>query len=1047
MEEQELSARPGGIIAWFVRNSVAANLLMAFIIMAGLVSAWTIKKKIFPDFDINTIRVDVPYPGAGPDDIEQGVVLKLEETVRDISGIKKVVAIAREGIGRLYLEVATGFDVDTVYDDVKVAVEGLGSLPEKSEQPVIAKLQQEKMVLFVSLYGDMDRLSLQRLAQQVHGELLALPQVSKATIMGERRLEIALEVSEGKLRQYGLTFAELAAQLRRSSVDIAGGAIRTPEGDISVKVRGQAYTGVAFADFVVRTGQDGSRLRLGDIARIRDGFEEDQAVVRFNGKNAVSIQIQSEGRQSDIDTARAVRQYLEKRQDSLPLGVSVDTWADISYYLQGRMTMMLENMVYGAFLVFMVLSLFLRLQVAFWVVVGIPVCFLGALWLMPQGPMPVSINLISLFAFILVLGVIVDDAIIIGESVCTEVDRNGHSLASIMAGVRRVVVPATFGVLTTMAVFLPVLFVEGQGAPFFESIGVVVILCLFFSLVESKLILPAHLAGMKPAGAAASGGAFIRFQQGFNLGLKRFVQNIYRPLLRRAIDNRYITLSLFLGLLILTLGLAKSPLVRFVFFPKLPSDFIEVSLTMNAGASLTERNNAIDRVEQALFRLDQDYQKQYTGGALLDSLFVRSRGDLEGVMVAELVKSERRGMDAFEVVAQWRRYAGDIPGVEKINFSASTHAGGSKPVYFRLSGTDYRQLSQAARELAEKLAGYDGVFDVENTAEAPVSELTLGIRPEGQALGLTLADLGTQLRQGLYGEEVQRVQRGQEEVRVMLRYPRDERNDLGDLDRIRIRTADGSEVPFNEVARVKSGEGASLIRRTNGMRSVAVMAEVDTRRIEPDAIISDIEATVLPALYARYPGVSSGLDGASLEQKNLIQQLVIAGIMALFLVYALIAIPLRSYLQPVVIMAIIPFGLVGAVIGHILFNIAFSLLSLYGLIALAGVLVNDSLILVDCINQGRRQGLEIKDALIKAGCLRFRAIILTSLTTFLGLVPITLESSLQAQIVIPMAVSLAFGILFATVITLFLIPALYIAGLDLRCYFRRLWRGPARQSP
>ncbi len=1035
----------GGMIGWFAANSVAANLLMAFIIVAGLSSAWMIKKKIFPDFDINTIRVEVPYPGAGPDDVEQSVVFKLEEAVRDITGIKKVIAIAREGIGRVFVEVETGFDIDEIYDEVKTAVEGLSNLPDKSEQPVISKLQQEKMVLFATLYGDLDRLSLQRLAQKLHGELLALPEVSKAVVMGERSLEIAIEVSEHTLRKYGLTFTELAQKLRLSSIDIAGGAIRTDEGDISVKTRGQAYSGIDYANFVIRTNEDGSRLRLGDIATIHDGFEEDEAVVRFNGKPSVSIQVQSEGKQSDIETARAVRDYLEKRRDSLPVGVSVDTWADISYYLQGRMNMMLENMVYGALLVFLVLSLFLRLRVAFWVVVGIPVCFLGALWLMPHGPTPVSVNLISLFAFILVLGVIVDDAIIIGESACTEMERSGHSLQSVMTGVRRVVVPATFGVLTTMAAFLPVLFVEGQGAPFFESIGIVVILCLLFSLVESKLILPSHLANMKapPKVVSTSGlsARFSAFQQQFDQKLKGFIVRCYQPLLARAVDNRYITLALFAGVLVLTLGLAKSPLVRFVFFPKLPSDFIEMELKMNAGVSLAERNAAIDQVEQAIARLDREYQSQHPEGALLDSLFVRSQGDTEGFMVAELTKSEARSMDAFEVVDKWRQYAGNIPGVQTLNFSASTNAGGSKPVYFRLSGDDYNQLRNAAQALADKLESYDGVFDVENTTEAPVDEVTLDIRPEGEALGLTLAELGNQVRQGFYGEEVQRIQRGQEEVKVMLRYPKVERNDLTDLDRIRIRTSDGSEVPFHEVAAIELGEGSSFIRRTNGARSVAVMAEVDTRRIEPGAIIDDIEDNFLPELFATYPGVSSGLDGSSLEQKKLVQQLKVAGIMALFLIYALIAIPLRSYLQPIIIMAIIPFGLVGAVIGHILFNISFSLLSVYGLIALAGVLVNDSLILVDFINKGRSQGLAVKEALLKAGGERFRAIILTSLTTFLGLVPITLETSLQAQIVIPMAVSLGFGILFATVITLFLIPALYMAGLDMGKGIHWIWKG------
>ncbi|WP_330926425.1 efflux RND transporter permease subunit [Candidatus Sororendozoicomonas aggregata] len=1040
--------KSNGIIAWFAANNVAANLMMLLIIAAGLISAWMIKKQTFPDFDVNTVKVEVNYPGAGPTDIEQSIIIKLEEAVRDISGIKKVVSMAYEGRAVVLVDTETGFDVDTLYNDVKSAVESMTSLPEKAERPVIGKIEPEKPVIFVTVSGGIDALSLQRLARQMHQELMALPEVTKATIMGERNLEVAIEVSESSLRRYGLTFDELAERLRLSSVDLAGGAIRTSSGDISVKTRGQADKGVDFSRLVVRTNSDGSRLRLGDIATVHDGFEEDEAIVRLNGEPAVSIQVQSGGNQSDIETVKAIKAYLEKARDDLPGSVKALTWGDVSFYLEGRMDMMLENMLYGALLVFMILSLFLRLKVAFWVVVGIPVCFLGALWLMPHGPVPVSVNVISLFAFILVLGVVVDDAIVIGESVHTQTMRHGHSLENVISGVKRVVVPATFGVLTTMAAFLPVLFVEGQGAPFFESIGVVVILCLIFSLVESKLILPAHLAHMKPVAKTMNplSQAIHRLQDRFDEKLQTFIVHRYQPLLQKAVNNRYITISVFVGILLITLGLASSPLVRFVFFPKLPSDFIEVELSMNSGSSLAARNAALTRVEQALVRLDEDYQKANPGESLLDVLFLHSSSNTAGKLVAELTKSEERSMDAFSVVNQWRRYVGDIPGVRQLNFSASTDTGGSKPLYFRLSGNDYERLRQAAAALTAKVNSYDGVFDVENTSEAPVDEVTLGIRPEGEALGLTLATLGNQVRQGLYGEEVQRFQRGNEEVKVMLRYPLDERNDLTDLEQVRIRTSDGSEVPFYEVAEITLGEGSSFIRRTNGVRSVAVMAEVDTRRVEPDAIIDDIERNYLPQLFEQYPGVSSGLEGATLEQKKLVQQLSAAGLMALFLIYALIAIPLKSYLQPVMVMVIIPFGLVGAVFGHILFDISFSLLSVYGLIALAGVLVNDSLILVNFINEGRDAGQSLHEAVLSGGKERFRAIILTSLTTFLGLVPITLETSLQAQIVIPMAVSLGFGILFGTVITLFLIPALYLVLDDMGRTIPSLFAGKGQQA-
>ncbi len=1038
-----------GMIAWFTNNSVAANLLMIAIVVAGIFSAVTIKKKMFPDFDINTVQVSVVYPGAGPDDVEQSVVLKLEEAVSDVTGIKKVVAVAREGYGRLNIEIETGYSIDDLYDDIKVSIEGLSNLPTDAENPIITKLEPENQVLFVSLFGSVDQLSLQRIAQQIQEELLNLPEVTKTNLIGEDALEISIEVSEQTLRQYGLTFDEVANIIRASSIDVAGGSIKTDDGDIVVKTRGQAYKGFDFSDFIIRTNADGSRLRLGDIATIRDGFVEDEGVVRFNGQRSVAIEIVSEGDQNDIAASRAINAFIDQRKESLPQGVEIKTWLDSTYYLEGRLDMMLENMLYGALLVFLLLSLFLRMRVAFWVVVGIPVCFLGALWLMPNGVMPVSINMLSLFGFILVLGVVVDDAIIIGESVYTQISRHGHTTDNVIAGVKRVVVPATFGVLTTMAAFMPVLLVEGQAAPFFSAIGLVVIFCLVFSLVESKLILPAHLAHMKRVDPSQTSGGHVitRIQNRFDRLLQRFISGQLKRSLNWALTHRYITLCGFVGVLILTVGLAMSPWIRFVFFPKLPSDFIRVSMTMHTGSSLDERNDALQRIEQAIITLDKEYsvKGKTEGQALLDSMMLWSRGDTEGMIFAELTKSEDRQLDANQVAEKWREYVGEIPSVQKIDFSSSTNAGGSKPIYFRLSGSDYPQLQRAAAELEARLKSYSGVFDIETTTEAATDEIVLSVRPEAEALGLNLATLGNQIRQGFYGEEVQKVQRGKEEVKVMLRYPREERNDLTDLDRVRIRTANGSEVPFQQVAFIEAGEGTSFIRRTNGQRSIAVIGDIDTETMEPDTIISDIEKEFLPGLYARYPEVSSGREGASLEEAKTMSQLGGLSLMALLMIYVLIAIPLRSYLQPLIIMAIIPFGLIGAVFGHLILGLNFSLLSVFGLIALSGVLVNDSLILVDFINQGKARGMTTFEAALSAGQERFRAIILTSLTTFLGLVPITLETSLQAQIVIPMAVSLGFGILFATVITLFLTPALYLMAGDIKKGLRWVWTGRTTQ--
>ncbi|MTI13956.1 efflux RND transporter permease subunit [Sansalvadorimonas verongulae] len=1032
-----------GIIAWFTSNSVAANLLMVLIICAGLASAFTIKKRMFPDFAINSVVISIPYPGAAPSDIEQSVLLKVEEALRNVRGIDEVISRAWDGMGSVTVKMESGYDIDELYDDVKVKVEGITNLPENAEEPSIARPASRQQVLFISLYGNTDPVSLQRAAQSLQQELLDLPEVLKTDLIGDSPLEISILVPEHNLRKYGLTFDEVATALRSSSIDVAAGALKTKDGDISVTTRGQAYKGIDFANFVIRTHQDGSHLLLSDIATISDGFSEQNQLIRFNGAPSISIKIVSETEQNDIQTSKAVREYLDKRQDSLPQGIQAKAWADASYYLQDRMDMMMENMLYGALLVFLLLSLFLRIRVAMWVMVGIPVSFLGALWVMPNSFMPVSINMLSLFAFIMVLGIVVDDAIIIGESVYTRISKYGHTTDNVVAGVKRVVVPATFGVLTTMAAFLPLLMVEGQVKPFFNAISLVVIFCLFFSLVESKLILPAHLAHMKTLNhQPETSGWLTRIQDKVASGLEQFVRKIYRPLIGAALNNRYITLSAFLGLMIVFIGVLQSPLIRFSFFPDVPSDYTEVHLDMEAGSSLAARNNALIQVEQSLFRLDKRHRESHPDSpGLYESVMVWSESDTEGELFVELIKGEQGAVNAEQLSNLWREEAGTIPGVQELSFSSGDDAGGSKPVFFRLTGNNPKELNMAASELEQHLLSYEGLFDIYNSAEIPVNELLIDILPGAQALGLNLAQLGNQIRQGFYGEEVQRIQRGQEEVRVMLRYPKEERNDLSDLQRVRIRTTDGHEVPFYQVASVARGEGASYIRRTDGKRSLTVNADLNKDELEASTVIEDVQKEFKPVLAAKYPSVSFAIAGASEAEQDSMTQLTSLGVIALILIYGLIAIPLKSYLQPLVIMSIIPFGLVGAMIGHLLLGLQLTMMSIFGLIALAGVLVNDSLILMDFINQGRKQGMSAMDAAMQAGQERFRAIILTSLTTFLGLVPITLESSLQAHFVIPMAVSLGFGILFATFITLILTPALYLVGRDIKRLIGWIWTG------
>ena len=1045
-----------GLIAWFASNHVAANLLMLLILAFGLVSTFTIRKQTTPDFELNNVQVVVPYLGAAPQEVEEGVVVKIEEAIQDINGIVEINSVSREGSGRVTAEVATGEDINEILNEIKTRVDAISTFPGLTERPVIEKQEFPIHVVFVALHGDMDEYARKAMAQQVRDELMALPLVNQVQFLGDRDYEISVQISEHTLREYGLTMSEVSQAIRDSSVDLPGGTIKSERGDILLRTEGQVYTGLEFEQIVLRTHPDGTRLLLGDIAQIDDGFVETDGYGRFDGETTAMMRVLASGQQNELSTANAVREYIDERSATLPDGIELDIWVDRSHYLRGRLDMMLSNMLQGALLVILILALFLRLKVALWVIVGIPIAFFGALWLMPLGPWPVTINMISLFGFILVLGIVVDDAIIIGESIYTEIRAEGHTLDNTIRGARRVAVPATFGVLTTIAAFAPMLFVGGIVGPFFEAMSVVVILCLLFSLVESKLILPAHLAHtrIKPIDekeifrplkeipiARRAPLLFQRLNRYVQRGLRYVIEQRYQPLLEKAVDARGVTVAIFVSVLILTIGVLNSGRVRTVLFPEIPGDFIQVQLQMQDGTAPAVRNAALSRLERAALDLNAERVAEYPDEiAPIRHLGVFTQGDVGGIIFAEMPLDEDRPLNGDDIEVMWRERVGEIPGVKELTFSGGDNVGGGAPLSFNLSGDSYESLERAARELERELATFDGVFDIRNSINAGGDEISLSIKPEAEALGLTMSSLGRQVRQAFFGEEAQRIQRGQDELKVMVRYPVEERRSVADLENMRIRTPNGDEVPFNSVADVEFGKAYSSISRQNRKRVVTVSADVDPdpEVVEPGEVIDEISEEFIPELLSRYPGVQYALEGASLEETEFRRNLSVASIAALFLIYALIAVPLRSYLQPVIIMAVIPFGLTGAVIGHWLLGIAVSMFSLFGLIALAGVVVNDSIILVDFINKARAAGQSARSAVLESGPRRFRAIVLTSMTTAAGLMPIMLEKSVQAQFVIPMAVSLAFGILFATVITLFLVPCLYLLQLDTGVRLRQL---------
>jgi multidrug efflux pump subunit AcrB len=1044
-----------GIIAWFAANHVAANLLMGLIIVAGLLSASNIRKQTQPDFELNRVQVRVQYLGAAPQEVEEGVVIKVEEAVQDVDGIVKLESEAEEGVGTVTAEVSRDADLNEVLSEIKTRVDAISTFPALTEKPVISKEEIQFAVAYIAIYGDLDPVTRKSIAQNVRDELMQMSEVNRVQFLGDRAYEISVEVSENTLRQYGLTMSEISQAIKNSSADLPGGTIKSAGGDILLRTEGQLYTGIEYSGLVLRTFADGTRLTLGDIADIRDGFVESNEYSRFNGQLSAILQVSTVGEQNEIATAEAVREYVARKAVQLPEGIQMDIWADRAMYLEDRLDMMFDNMLLGALLVFIVLSLFLRMKVAGWVIVGIPITFFGALWLMPVNPWPVTVNMVSLFGFIVVLGIVVDDAIIIGESIYTKIRSDGHTLDNVIDGAHRVAVPATFGVLTTIAAFGPMLFIGGIFGPFFEAISAVVILCLAFSLVESKLILPAHLVHARIPQIDEEDlfnpqreirivervpRFFLKIQRRVQHGLRRLIHDYYRPLLSKSIDNRGVTVALFVAVLILTGGLIASGMVRQVMVPEVDSDFIQVELQLQIGTAPQVRDAIIGRIEGELLEMNREVGAANPGGVpMIKQVGVFTRGDTRAVIVVEMPRTESRPYEGIEISDMWRERVGEIAGVKSLTFSGAIHLGGGPPLSFRLSGSNYEALEAAAAELERELAGYEGVFEVENSAASGGNEIRLKIKPGAEALGLTIVSLGRQVRQAFYGEEAQRIQRGKDELKVMVRYPEEQRRSIADLENMRIRTPNGDEVPFGSVADVSFGESYSSIRRQNRERTVTVSANIDPERVEPQEVIRSIQENFIPALLGRHPGIGFDLEGASEEERNFVRNLSIASLAALFLIYALIAIPLHSYSQPLIIMSVIPFGLIGAVLGHIVMGKAISMFSMFGLIALAGVVVNDSLIMVDFINNARAAGASLKQAVIDSGTKRFRAIVLTSFTTAAGLMPIMLETSLQAQFVIPMAISLSFGILFATVITLFLVPSLYLLQLDGLARARYLW--------
>ncbi|WP_027389253.1 efflux RND transporter permease subunit [Chrysiogenes arsenatis] len=1037
------------LIRWMTSNRVAANLLMVTLLIVGAIVGSGLKQEIFPEIVLDTVRVSVAYPGAAPGEVEDSLVIKIEEAIGSLSGIKRVRSQAAEGLGVVNAEIREGVDVDLMLQEIKGEVDRIDSFPEEALQPMVVKVDNRQQVISIALSGALAESQLRAQAELIRDELLALPDITLVEIGGTRAPEIAVEIEEATLRQYALTLEGVAKSIGSLSLDLPGGSIRAAGGDILVRTAEKRLQASAYENLPILAGAAGEQVLLGDIATVRESFVDVDLRSRLGGQSAVTVAVYRVGNQKPIAIADTVKEYVERKQQELPPTVQLAVLDDRAEILKSRMNLLLRNGAIGLILVLVTLGLFLDLRLAFWTTMGIPISFLGALMVLPMAD--VSINMVSLFAFILALGIVVDDAIVVGENIYTHRQMGKKLYDAAIDGTLEVAGPVIFSILTSVAAFAPMLLVTGMMGKFIIVIPVVVISVLLISLVEALLILPAHLSG-KHANQPYRGPMALleRVRQKTSAGLEWFVAVPYAKALNFCLEWRYATVASAVVLLALVLSLVIGGVIKFTFMPKVDADIAKVQLMLPYGSPFESTLSAAERLEQGalrvLARLDAEAgtpvsRALYTvvgsyglssspqGGA------APSGGHLAEVQV-HLVPSDERMFGSQEFLDAWREAVGEIAGVRSLNFSANLASFGA-PVDVALSHRDHAVLEQATRHLKQTLETLPGVTDIADTLQLGKRELAFTLEPAARSLGITAHDLARQLRAAFYGAEALSIQRGRDEVKVMVRYPEAVRRSPHALEQLMIRNSAGVEIPLYQAARMDDGTGYYAIDRIDRRRVLSVTADVREPEGNSAEIAVALRETIVPALVSQFPGLSVSLEGESKERRESFASLGKGFAVALFLIYALLAVLFRSYFQPVIVMCAIPFGIIGGLLGHIIMGYDLSMLSLFGMVALSGVVVNDSLIMIDFINSRRREGMPLWEAVCQSGQRRFRPILLTSLTTFLGLWPMIFETSVQARFLIPMAISLGFGIIFATAIILVLIPSLYLITYDVVHLFQK----------
>ena len=1037
---------PGGAIAWMANHKVASNLLMFVLILAGLLGAFQTKQEVFPSFSKDAVSVTVAYPGASPKEVEQGIILAVEERVRGIEGVKRVESTAREGSGTVTVSMLVGADQDQMLADVKGEIDRITTFPNEAEEPAVALGKKRSQVISIVLSGDQSLQTLHALAERARADLLANPEITSLELEGVPPLEVAIEIPRETLRKYGLSLRQVAGEVSKASLELPGGELETPRGEINVRVADRKREGHELRDVILTRTTTGADVGLSQVATITDGYEDIDRYALFNGDPAVRITVYRVGQQTPSSVAAAVREYADQLRGELAETITVTVWQDASVNLTERMDLLLENAAMGLVLVVLVLALFLDIRLAFWVGLGIPISFLGAFVVL--GSTDFSINMITLFAFIVTLGMVVDDAIVVGERVFALREEGRSPADAAITAAREMVVPVTFAILTTVAAFAPMLFVPGTMGKIFKLIPTVVIAVLVLSLLESFFVLPSHLAHTKirTGKAAAPRGwlsVFSFVQRRVSGGLAAFTQRLYRPLVVAAVRNRYLTTGIAVATFILTVGYVAGGHIAFNFFPPIAGNVVTAQARLPYGSPIedTERIQAIlqDAADEAQQDLGEPGHREGTYTRIGEELPQRGPGSTEpevgGHIVAveiNLVPPDDRPFSAAEFAAAWQKHTPEIAGLESLSFNAESGPSAGAAVAVQLGHADEAVLAEASQRLTEILGEYTELKNTRNGWAEGKPQLDFHLRPQARALGLTADDLAQQIRASFHGAEAVREQRGRNELRVVVRLPAGQRGSEHAIDALRIQTPAGGWVPLPYVATYERGRAATSIRREEGRRQVTVTAELAPGVKSPRQVLEDLKGSVLPELREDYEGLTIDMAGQQREQAETFAALGRNYLIALFVIFALLAIPFGSYVQPLIVMMAIPFGFVGAIVGHVLMGHGLSLMSLFGLVALSGVVVNDSLVLIDASNRIRATGKSMHDSLVEAGVTRLRPILLTSLTTFFGLLPIMTETSVQAQFLIPMAISLGFGVLFVTGIALVVVPALALIAEDVR---------------